>query len=112
MSKTYLTVFQTTYTVYVYPKPKKFLSETPKNGVKGESQIRVFPNPVSGLLTVENAEEIQKIVLIDGTGKELEALTVDNLKTATIDLSSRPMGLYSLKIVTKTQTKMEQVIKK
>jgi|GEM_PF-5996293 len=102
----------TTYTVYVYPKPKKLLSETPKNNVRAESQIRVFPNPVSGILTVENAEEIQQIVLIDATGKELETIAVDNLKTATIDLTSRPMGIYSLKIVTASETKMEQIIKK
>lgn len=101
-----------TETIYIYPRPKMLVPETPKTTVRQESKIRVYPNPVSGVITVENTEAIQKITLIDATGKVLEELTVNDLKTVSMDLSSRPMGVYSLKIITATQTSVEQVIKR
>jgi len=100
-----------TKTIYVYPK-SKHLSESPRAEVRQDSQIKIYPNPASGTITVENPEAIKKISLIDATGKVLEEILVNDLKQVSMDLSSRPMGLYTLKIVTASQTKMEQIIKK
>ena len=105
-----------TKTIYVYPKPPKpFNSPTSaeKSAVREvDSQLRVYPNPVSGVITVEDSEEIKKIELIDAAGKVLEEIPVRDLKTVTVDFTSKPLGVYTLKITTATQTKVEQVIKK
>lgn len=104
-----------TKTIYVYPrgiKKEVTSAEKVKPSRTLDGHVRVYPNPVSGAITVEHSEPIKKILLIDPTGKVLEELTVADLKTVSMDLSARPMGLYTLKIITENQTTVEQVIKK
>lgn len=60
-----------------------------------EIRANVYPNPTSGLITVESDEQIERIVLMSSNGVTLAKTT-----EKTIDLASFPSGVYFLNILT------------
>ncbi len=59
------------------------------------TQISIFPNPTNGIINVETQEQIEKITVLDITGK----LILETTNTE-IDLSKQKTGTYFLKIET------------
>lgn len=57
-------------------------------------QINVFPNPTHGLITVDRLKEVNKISVIDLTGKVLLEEQVWANSSHTIDLSHLNSGIY------------------
>jgi extracellular elastinolytic metalloproteinase len=68
------------------------------------TQIQVYPNPSNGKLTVKNSNsEIQRIDLVDLSGKIVYANTIENDNYEVIlDISNLKKGLYLMKIQTQT----------
>ena len=63
--------------------------------VVDDLSVRIYPNPVSDILYVEGVD-VQKIEIFDGTGRQV--YVSDNLFT--VDMSSYPIGIYYLRVVT------------
>jgi hypothetical protein len=62
--------------------------------VSNESGIRFYPNPVSDVLTLDNAEGVRKMMIYSITGqkvKEFTGLRDNRIEISTADL---PSGLY------------------
>jgi hypothetical protein len=63
-----------------------------------ETAIEVYPNPAVDLVTIE-AVNLEKVLLMDMTGRVIESRESDNSK-AEFSVSSLPKGLYFLNIKT------------
>ncbi|MEA3451715.1 MAG: T9SS type A sorting domain-containing protein [Bacteroidota bacterium] len=70
------------------------------------TQISIFPNPTNGIINIETQEEINKITVLDVTGKMI--LETTNTK---IDLTNKKKGIYILKIQTINGIFTETIIK-
>ncbi|MBQ0160390.1 MAG: fibronectin type III domain-containing protein [Bacteroidales bacterium] len=68
--------------------------------------VLLYPNPTSGLVTVE-ADELQRIDIYDYAGRLIERTT-----NSRIDLTARPAGTYLLRITTARGTTLRRVVKK
>ncbi len=70
------------------------------NLVKGEKNIHVYPNPTTGLLTIENGQQLKKespIEMYTLSGVLVGRYAIDG-KVKTIDISALPTGVYILKM--------------
>jgi predicted esterase len=75
------------------------------------SNFRIYPNPAGNALFVDaGAAHIQKINVLDISGKILQSTEVRNFHDAQvpIDISNLPKGLYLLEIVTENAIKTEK----
>ncbi len=70
-----------------------------------ESKIKIFPNPVSNVLTVKGFEKSKEVLILNIEGKIIEKHSIDPVKTELeIDVSGFQTGLYFLKIVQDNRT--------
>jgi len=80
--------------------------------IKKETQvtdIRIFPNPTTGKITVR-AEGILGIEVMDITGKNLQGF--QNLEGLDeIDLSQNPKGIYIIKVTTNNGVGIKKIVK-
>jgi pimeloyl-ACP methyl ester carboxylesterase len=72
------------------------------------SNLRVFPNPNSGLFNIYGIDEEVEISVLNTTGQIIESLNAD--KAVEVDLSKYAKGIYYLKIVSGSSVKMEKII--
>lgn len=72
-----------------------------------EMQVKVYPNPTTGIVNVD-AQEVQKIELFDLGGRMLRSMG----QTSSVDLSTLPEGVYYLRITCKDGYRVVKVIKK
>jgi hypothetical protein len=72
------------------------------------SNLRVFPNPNSGLFNIYGIDEEVEISVLNTTGQIIETLNAD--KAVEVDLSKYAKGIYYLKIVSGSSVKIEKVI--
>ncbi|MGV0922612.1 T9SS type A sorting domain-containing protein [Empedobacter tilapiae] len=81
------------------------------NDMNKESIIKVYPNPVSDFVKINNlsSEKIESITIGDLTGRTVKYV---DRKSSTIDVQSLPNGVYLLKIKTDKGMKIEKIIKK
>ena len=65
-----------------------------------KSNIRVFPNPIRDIVSIENSntEIIDRISVINLTGQVLQTLDLSGNKTSEVDLSSLSEGVYVLSV--------------
>lgn len=63
------------------------------------SDIRVYPNPVSDILFLENLGGVESLKIIDMLGRERTLQVVGTGNSTTVDFSSFKSGLYLLKII-------------
>lgn len=68
--------------------------------------IKVYPNPTLGEITVESKEEIQKLILTNLAGQVL--MTGQNNR---LDLLNLPSGVYNLEIESKSQRNVKRIVK-
>jgi hypothetical protein len=102
--------------VYVYsvaPSPLAPVSETKAQPISEEENrlVNLYPNPTTGIVTIESALVLKEVFLLDSNGKILESQS-RNSDNATIDLSAYPSGLYFVRLITEAGEQLEQVVKK
>jgi len=74
-------------------------------------QIKVYPNPVTDLLTISNTEMMSGITLADMLGRVLFTKNINDTETR-IDMSNYPTGTYLVQVSINSATKTFKVIKK
>jgi len=77
------------------------------------TDIRIFPNPTSNILTVDlgNSENVERITLIDLQGKVMyESLTINN-NVVKIDMTQFSNGFYMLQVQGKEISNVFKVLK-
>lgn len=74
------------------------------------SFLKVYPNPVTGILNVSNTQEIASVKVINMLGQELLSKEVND-SAAQIDLSNFTNGTYFVQVISGNATKTVKVIK-
>lgn len=75
--------------------------------------VKVYPNPVSDVLVIENTANIQSIELFSADGKYAKVFDVNNDNSLSVEFSNLKSGFYILNLVTKTGEKSAiRVLKK
>ena len=75
----------------------KTLATTPETG------LRIYPNPTTGQLTIENGQlTIEKVEIFDVHGRLQKSETIKSKTDITIDISHFPAGFYFLRADGKT----------
>lgn len=74
------------------------------------SGLKVYPNPTTGILTIENAQAISGVEIFNLTGQIVRVKTVNELAT-TIDMSGLASGTYLVRVTSDAATKTLKVIK-
>ena len=69
----------------------------------------IFPNPTTGVFTVEG-KDINKIEVIDITGKQVSLKTDFNINSLIIDLNNQVKGIYFVKIHTNSIIDVRKII--
>ncbi|MDR4954019.1 T9SS type A sorting domain-containing protein [Chryseobacterium sp. ES2] len=94
---------------YRKPSPvKMFLELDKKERVETNSDIKVYPNPVSDFLTITAAAKINNVEVYDISGKRIEVSLKDNK----VDVRNLSGGVYLIIIETKNGKMTKQFIKK
>ncbi len=71
-----------------------------------QSNIKVYPNPVSNTFTIESSSEIQNYNMIDTNGK-----SVLTGKSNQVDCSTLPTGMYLLELTLQNSKEVKKIIK-
>ena len=79
--------------------------------VKKRVDIKVYPNPTTGRVTVET-EAIQHVELYDNEGRLLQDYTTDERDRIVIDLTGYATGAYYLRVHTDQEVTIQKLIKK
>ncbi len=85
------------------------ITDNSENNV-AELDILLYPNPLSGLLTINSKSEIMQIELYNIEGKLFHKKNINNLET-NIDFSNYTNGNYFIKIKTEKTEKNFKIIK-
>jgi hypothetical protein len=72
--------------------------------------VIIFPNPTTGLIGIHFERDIQQIVLIDHTGRQVYYGQPES-KNPTLDLSELNNGIYFLQILTDRGTATHKIVK-
>ncbi|WP_033961841.1 T9SS type A sorting domain-containing protein [Psychroserpens jangbogonensis] len=75
--------------------------ETLSTGSYTSSKLKIYPNPVSDIVTVEHTKPIQQLKLINSIGQVVLSKSFpDDVTSAKIDVSNAQLGHYILVIST------------
>lgn len=80
-----------------------------------KNDLQVFPNPTSGLLTIQNNKQLKlnNVQVYSLTGQLIKSFKMDNTaKNSTIDISTFAKGTYIVKLNSDTESTNVKVIKK
>ena len=76
------------------------------------SDIKIYPNPTTGELKIENGElKIESVVVFDVCGRELLFHTFSMTSEVTVDILHLSAGVYFVKISTETGEVTRRVLK-
>ena len=70
-------------------------------------EMNVYPNPTTGMLTVEADEEVERVEVYDYTGRSVATFE----RQATIDLSRLSTGIYTLRVTLPERIEVRRVVK-
>lgn len=93
-------------TIYVYNENGFSFIE---NSIANALTLNLYPNPTSGLLTIDSKEKYSNYFVYNMLGEVLENGNIENSK---IDLSELPSGVYTVKVVGEKGGSFRKVIKK
>jgi hypothetical protein len=94
-----------TYTV------QEFASNRDITGIKEDSvPVRFFPNPTSGVVTIETGFPVSDLVVYNQFGIQVMSRK-NNPKSARIDLSGMPCGIYVFKLITGNSSFVKKILK-
>ena len=76
-----------------------------------QNSLQVYPNPTSGLVTIQSGAQIDEVIVYDMTGRAVQTL---NLSTVLVDLnlSALAQGTYVVEVITANGTQTVRVIKR
>lgn len=74
------------------------LSGNPSIGGASAPVITLFPNPTTGLITIQHPMEAKQLAIYDMMGKLVSQTKVEGSSQTEIDLSSMPNGIYFLRM--------------
>lgn len=98
--------------IYVYNCTQPVLAVDHSSFKNG---LQVFPNPTSGLLTIQNNQQLKlnTVQVYSVAGQLIKSFKVENsAKNTTIDLSTFAKGTYIVKVNSDTESTNVKVIKK
>jgi hypothetical protein len=72
-------------------------------------ELSIYPNPTTGLLHINAAQQISSLQVIDAQGRLITTLSDSNITS--LDLAELPAGLYTLKLFSATDMVIKKVIK-
>ena len=78
------------------------------------SAASIYPNPTTNLLNVDLSqvsEEVQSVSILDVTGKVIQTTAVNAAKIVNFDLTAIASGLYYVRIVSRTNSIIKQIVK-
>ena len=85
--------------------------QTLKNPIQYfDNTIKIYPNPTNSIINISSNAIINEIELYDIQGRILER-HLDSSKNITLDISSREVGIYFLKIKGENGSKVEKLVK-
>ena len=93
-----------TLTFHAKSIPGEEPEETPVNDVKA------YPNPSLNYIIVE-ADDMRHVELYDNDGRLLEDYNADGKKKLTIDLATRPSGIYYLRVHSAAGVTIQKFVK-
>ena len=75
--------------------------------------IKLYPNPVSGLLTIELEETVQelKIEISNSLGQLMEQRTVNGNKILNVDMTDYRSGIYFINLITDEKSSVFKITK-
>jgi hypothetical protein len=79
---------------------KDLLAPVSAKGIEVNRQFRLYPNPNHGTLYIGNALEIEKVELIDLSGKVVVTDISNNVNTIQVNTMDLPAGIYIVKLHT------------
>ena len=80
------------------------------NEVKNEVSLQIYPNPTSGIFTIQSSEKNYTIEIINLLGEKIYSSTINSNKSE-IDLSKQPQGIYFIKMNSVKGTSIKKLIK-
>ncbi len=72
-------------------------------------ELKIYPNPNKGLVHIESELEIERVVLLDVSGKDIMNVEAGSNQLS-FPLPTLATGIYILKVITKYGTKMEKLM--
>jgi PKD repeat protein len=75
------------------------------------SQMKLWPNPVTEMLTITNTESMSEVTVADMLGRILATNNVNDIETK-IDMSKYPTGTYLVQVTVDNAVKTFKVIKR
>jgi protein subunit release factor A len=87
--------------IHVWKEDPAAISE-----IANSISVNVFPNPTSGLITIETNDLIEEIVLMSANGQMITRTT-----EKTVDLTNLPSGVYFLNIETDNGVITKKILK-
>ena len=76
-----------------------------------DGEMKIFPNPVEDMLTIESLSKMKQIYLFDMYGNLVLKQEIDAHRP-TLQLTNLPAGIYNLEIITATGNYEKKIIKK
>jgi len=95
--------------IYVYNCSLLSVENIQKN-----SAVNVFPNPTSGIITIENTKKLnlKTAEIYNVSGQLIQSFILNKSVKNTVDMSSLPKGVYILKVNSDNESNTVKVIKK
>lgn len=76
-----------------------------------DSGLRIFPNPATSYISIQNPEAIQRVVIRDVSGRIVLEQKVDNLSTISFNLENLSKGIYTGEVTQQKTIKTFKLIK-
>jgi hypothetical protein len=85
------------------------------NGITGldesvSNSVRLFPNPSSGLILIDNKQTINRVVVFNASGQQVYEGKLTDQPPYSIDINFLPKGIYLLQIYTGEVVETKKVV--
>ncbi len=86
------------------------VSTSNDQAARHSQDIRIFPNPTTGIVNISNLYKKSKIFVFNACGKQLEIRINSGISSQNINLSNVTAGIYYLKIVSDSKVITTKII--